>query len=198
MHRCTPNQVVPVSTRQVALHSGLLLSVFGCTGHVGKLAVRPDVAASISSNVTFGRVLIIGASLRPESSRSRFDTASQSSFRIAAIGVRIHEAGLQARCSSGRRRFDQQQHRLCASVLRCVPSQIAPFQHRKSVFIPDCCHRCLDHGVCRPARRFSGRFVSINHQLAILSSFQHFLIFRQDRLQLLQSTCFSFRLAMQL
>jgi len=121
-------------------------------GHDCKLAVRRDVAASISSNITFAacfdhrcirasqvkslpfqhgksvfvtdcchrcsdalgmtaswpfagtlplrseattplrRVLIIVASVRPKSSRSRFNTASQSSFRIAAIGVRMHGA----------------------------------------------------------------------------------------------------------
>ena len=178
------------STLQVALHPGLLPSVFGCTGHVFKFAIRPDVAASLTSNVTFAacldhrcidasqvkslpfqhrkshfifdfrhrcsdapdtsaswpyvrtlplrsaatsplrRVLIIGASLRPKSSRSRFNTASRTSFRLAAIGVRMHGARLQARRSSGRFRFDQQQHHLCglfwSSVHPCVPSQVAP------------------------------------------------------------------------
>jgi len=59
------------------------------------------------------RVLIIGASLRPKSSRSCFNTASSSSFRIAAIGVRMHGARLQARRSTGRRRFKQRQQNLC-------------------------------------------------------------------------------------
>jgi len=59
------------------------------------------------------RFLITGSSVRPKSSRSRFNTASQSSFRIAAIGVWMHGARLQARRLSGRCRFDQQQHRLC-------------------------------------------------------------------------------------
>jgi len=42
---------------QVSLHSGLLPLVFGYTGHVCKLAIRPDVAASISSNITFAACL---------------------------------------------------------------------------------------------------------------------------------------------
>jgi len=45
------------STLQVALHPGLLPSVFGCTGHVFKFAIRPDVAASLTSNVTFAACL---------------------------------------------------------------------------------------------------------------------------------------------
>ena len=52
-HRCVPSPVAPDSSSQVNLHSGLLPSVFGCVGHVCKLAIRPDVAASISSNITF-------------------------------------------------------------------------------------------------------------------------------------------------
>ena len=112
-HRCVPSQVAPVSTPQVALHSGLLPSVFECMRHVCKLAVCQDVSASISSNITFAACLIIGASLRPKSSRSGFNTASRTSFWIAAISVRMHEACLQARHSSGRCCFDQQQHHFC-------------------------------------------------------------------------------------
>jgi len=46
--RCVPSQVAPVSTPQVALHSGLLLWVFGCMGHVCKLPILSDVAAWFS------------------------------------------------------------------------------------------------------------------------------------------------------
>jgi len=53
VHPCAPSQVVPVSTLQVILHSGLPPSVFGCTRQVCNLAIRPDVAGSISSNITF-------------------------------------------------------------------------------------------------------------------------------------------------
>jgi len=186
VHRCVPSQVASVSTPQVALHFRFPPSVFGCTGHVCKLAVRPDVAASISSNITFpacfghlcirapqvkpfrfhtasqssfriaaigvrmhmarlearhssgrcrfdqqqyhfcGVFLIIGASVRPKSSRSRFNTASHSSFRIAAIGFWMHAAGLQSRHSSRRCRFDQQQHHFCGVFRSSVPSQVAP------------------------------------------------------------------------
>jgi len=52
------------------------------------------------------RVLIIGASVRPKSSRSRFNTASQSSFWIAATVLWMLGARLQARRSFGRCRFD--------------------------------------------------------------------------------------------
>jgi len=164
-----------ISTPQVSLHSGWLPSVFGCLGHVCKLAVRPDVDASISSNITFAacfghrcirasqakslpfqhgksffirdgchrcsdawgtsasspfdrtlplrssatsplrRVLVIGALVRPKLSGSRFNAANQSSFGIAAIGVRMRGARLQARHLSGRCRFDQQQHHFCGA-----------------------------------------------------------------------------------
>jgi len=89
VHPCVPSQVAPVSTRQVSLLSELLPSVVGYMGPVCKLAVRPDVAASISSNITF------------------------------------------AACFGHRCIFSSQ-----------VKSLL--FQHGKSVFIPDCCHRCLD------------------------------------------------------
>jgi len=102
--------------------------VFGCTGHVGKDAICPYVAASHQQQHHFCGVF--ESSVRPKSSRSRFDTANPSSFRIAAIDVRMLGARLQARRSSGRCRFDQQQHHFCgvfgSSVHLCVPSQVAP------------------------------------------------------------------------
>jgi len=39
-----------------------------------------------------------------------------SYYKLAAIGVRMHWARLQARRSSGRCRFDQQQHHFCGVV----------------------------------------------------------------------------------
>jgi len=134
VHRCVPSQVAPVSTLQVSLHSGLLPSVFGCMGHVCKLAVRPDVAASVSSNITFAACLVIGA------------------YQVKSL----------------------------------------PFQHRKSHFVPDCCHRCSGALGVLASSPFSRTAIFEEPSIGHLFDVSAFSEFCQDQLQLLQSTSISF------
>jgi len=135
-----------ISTRQVSLHSGLLPSVFGCTGHVCKFAVLPDVAVSISSNITFAacfdhRCIFASQvkSLPFQHRNSHFvpDCCHRCSdaWGTSASSPLVRTLPLRSAATSLLRRV---------SIVGASQVNALPFQHRKSHFVPDCCHRCSD------------------------------------------------------
>ena len=145
-NRCVPSQVAPVSTRQVSLLSGLLPSVFGCTGHVCKLAVLPDVAASISSNITFAACFghrCVPSHVDPVPTRQ---VALHFGLLPSVFGCTRHVCKLAVRPDvaasiSSNFTFGGVFDHRCIGLSKV---KSLPFQHRKSVFIPDCCHQCSD------------------------------------------------------
>jgi len=202
VHRCVPSQVAPVSTRQVSLHSGLLPSMFRCTRQVCKVAVRPDVAASISSNITFAECFdrrCIGASqvkllpfqhgnsvFIPDCCHRCSDTWGTSS---SSPYVRTLSLG-SAATSPLRRFFDH----LC---IRASQVESLLLQHCNSVFNLDCCHRCLDAWDVRVRSAFSRTVRSDQPPIGHLIEVSAFSNFCQDQLQLLQPTPISFRSPVQ-
>ena len=148
VHLCVPSQVASVSTLQVALHSGLMPSIFGCTGHDYKLVIRPDVAVSISSNSTFAacldhRCVPSQCEVAPVSTPQ---VALHSGLLLSVLGCTGHVCKLAVRpefaasISSNITVAAWLDHRFIgASQVKSLP-----FQHRKAHFILDCCRRCSD------------------------------------------------------
>jgi len=137
---------LPVSTSQVALHSGLLPSVFGCTGHVCKLAIRPAVAASISSNIMYAACfdhLCVASQVAPVSTPQ---VALHSGLLPSVFGCTGHVCKLAIRPAVAASISSNIMYAACFDHLSIGASQVELFlfQHRKSFFIPDSCHRCSD------------------------------------------------------
>jgi len=168
-------------------------------GHVFKLAVRPDVAASISSNITFAACLnhrcIFGYQVKslpfqhgksvffPDCCHRCLDArgTSESSPFVRTLPLRLAVTSLLRR----------------VLIIGASQFKSLPFRHRKSVFIPGCCHRCLDARGTSASSPFAWavRFEQplFGHLIDVLS----FSDFLQDQLDLLQSTSVPLRLTLK-
>ena len=163
--------------------------------HVCKLAIRPDVAASISSNITFAACFdhrcIFASQVKSLPFQHRkahfiFDCCHRCSdaWSTSASSPLFLTLPLRSAATPPLRRV---------LVIRASQVKSLPFQHRKAHFILDCCHRCSDAWSTSASSPFVRTLPLRSASFDILSvvfAFQHF---RQHQLYHLQSASASFR-----